>query len=324
MVSVLSFDFVFIFVNFGYYSDLISNCENELLKNSIFEDDSFLDDQIPLDDLDLLGLQNNFFDAPALPQSADTLYNNNNNTTQVGQPNSNTNPALISVQNVSPPVQRQNVQAKPEIKQEPLVSFPVHQQLSNTATVIISSPSLLHNTQHMIYSNIQPMQTNQHVVLQQTPTVKVPTLSKSLPKGQPVLIQSVGQIPGDKMQQVLLQTKLIKSEPSINKQTVMYTTSPVTAATTANNIPTQTSLHTLVSTGGQIVATGIPLVLEADKKVAINRVTTQQSNKEPKFKEVKRSAHNAIERKYRTSINDKIVELKNMIVGTDAKVNIIV
>ncbi|KAF2879791.1 hypothetical protein ILUMI_26383 [Ignelater luminosus] len=302
--------------------ELISNCENELLKNGIFEDDSFLDDQIPLDDLDLLGLQNNFFDAPAIPPSVDTLYNNNNNV-PVGQPslNTNPNPALISVQNVSPSVQRQSVQPKPEVKQEPLVSFPVHQQLSNTATVIISSPSLAHSTQHMIYSNIQPMQTNQHVVLQQTPTVKVPTLSKSLPKGQPVLIQSVGQIPADKMQQVLLQTKLIKSEPSINKQTVVYTTNPVTAVTTASNIPTQTSLHTLVSTSGQIVATGIPLVLEADKKVAINRVPTQQTNKEPKYKEVKRSAHNAIERKYRTSINDKIVELKNMIVGTDAKLN---
>ena len=34
----------------------------------------------------------------------------------------------------------------------------------------------------------------------------------------------------------------------------------------------------------------------------------------------KRSAHNAIERRYRTSINDKIVELKNLVVGPDTKV----
>lgn len=71
--------------------------------------------------------------------------------------------------------------------------------------------------------------------------------------------------------------------------------------------------------GGQILATGIPLVLDSEK-VAINRLT---QSKEPKVKEVKRSAHNAIERKYRTSINDKIVELKNIIVGVDAKVSII-
>ena len=34
----------------------------------------------------------------------------------------------------------------------------------------------------------------------------------------------------------------------------------------------------------------------------------------------KRSAHNAIERRYRTSINDKIVELKDLVVGNDSKV----
>lgn len=41
---------------------------------------------------------------------------------------------------------------------------------------------------------------------------------------------------------------------------------------------------------------------------------------QPKVKEVKRSAHNAIERRYRTSINDRIIELKNMLVGEEAKV----
>lgn len=34
-----------------------------------------------------------------------------------------------------------------------------------------------------------------------------------------------------------------------------------------------------------------------------------------------RSSHNVIERRYRTSINDKIMELKNMILGPEAKVN---
>jgi sterol regulatory element-binding transcription factor 1 len=61
-------------------------------------------------------------------------------------------------------------------------------------------------------------------------------------------------------------------------------------------------------------------VLDADK-LPINRITAIAPNvREPKVKEGKRSAHNAIERRYRTSINDKIVELKNMVVGNDAKV----
>lgn len=65
---------------------------------------------------------------------------------------------------------------------------------------------------------------------------------------------------------------------------------------------------------------GIPLVLDADK-LPINRIAAMAPHvREPRVKEGKRSAHNAIERRYRTSINDKIVELKNMIVGIDAKV----
>lgn len=65
--------------------------------------------------------------------------------------------------------------------------------------------------------------------------------------------------------------------------------------------------------------------MDADK-VAINRLPSvypQQSTNQtaqPRVKEVKRSAHNAIERRYRTSINDKIIELKDMVVGPDSKV----
>ena len=40
-----------------------------------------------------------------------------------------------------------------------------------------------------------------------------------------------------------------------------------------------------------------------------------------KIKFPKRTAHNAIEKKYRSSINDKIVELKIRVAGPDAKVN---
>jgi sterol regulatory element-binding transcription factor 1 len=61
--------------------------------------------------------------------------------------------------------------------------------------------------------------------------------------------------------------------------------------------------------------------LEGDQKMPINRININQ-REVPKVKEVKRSAHNAIERRYRTSINDKIIELKNMVVGEEAKVKL--
>ena len=38
-------------------------------------------------------------------------------------------------------------------------------------------------------------------------------------------------------------------------------------------------------------------------------------------KVVRKPAHNAIEKRYRSSINDKIVELKNIVAGEDSKLN---
>ena len=59
----------------------------------------------------------------------------------------------------------------------------------------------------------------------------------------------------------------------------------------------------------------VPIVL--DSKVPISRIT-KQTVLPPKTE--KRSAHNAIEKRYRTSINDKILELKELVCGSDSKV----
>lgn len=64
-----------------------------------------------------------------------------------------------------------------------------------------------------------------------------------------------------------------------------------------------------------LIILGVPVMVDPD--------TPQNNNNEKRsFKDDKpRSSHNVIERRYRTSINDKIMELKDMILGCEAKVN---
>ncbi|XP_053658131.1 sterol regulatory element-binding protein 2 [Anopheles marshallii] len=117
------------------------------------------------------------------------------------------------------------------------------------------------------------------------------------------------------------------------------TTSPAASMVTVKPNP---NLHTLVNTpNGPILAAGIPVVLDAPAQMSSGTTSGTTANQQqqvsdaqpkvqlsrlqpagvPKVKEVKRSAHNAIERRYRTSINSCIVELKNIVVGVDAKLN---
>ncbi|XP_052737960.1 sterol regulatory element-binding protein 1 [Bicyclus anynana] len=112
---------------------------------------------------------------------------------------------------------------------------------------------------------------------------------------------------------VILQSNILNPD----SQTLMYTSTPVQGTTqgiitNAKSGNESQPIHLFTNSGPTLLTTGIPLVLDGD-----NIVTGQ-----PKVREVKKkSAHNAIERRYRTSINDKIIELKNMLVGEEAKLN---
>ncbi|EFA01599.1 sterol regulatory element-binding protein 1 [Tribolium castaneum] len=261
--------------------DILTNCENELMKsNELFPEDALfsqLDPLLPMDDVsfDLGNISETTFLDP-----------------QTLSPLKQQNPVFNS----------QNFQSNQFANAQNRQAFttlnkPDVQHVQNPTAVIISQ------SQPLVYSSLPIQQNNQqHIILQPNPK------SEQITKTQPVIVQNLNQIPSDKMQQLLLQAKIVKTNP---QPTVMYAT---TAASP------QPSLHTLVNSGTQILTTGIPLVLDTENKVPINRIP-QGTGKEPKVKEVKRSAHNAIERKYRTSINDKIVELKNIVVGTEAKLN---
>ena len=70
------------------------------------------------------------------------------------------------------------------------------------------------------------------------------------------------------------------------------------------------------------LAPGLPVhvVPAHTDKLAISRVTPYTLPEPLILKPEKQKAHNAIEKRYRMSINDKIVELKDMLIGPQAKV----
>ncbi|KAL1458994.1 hypothetical protein WDU94_011013 [Cyamophila willieti] len=123
-----------------------------------------------------------------------------------------------------------------------------------------------------------------------------------------ISLQKVGQIqvPANQVKKVLLQAHLLNREPKLEPgTTVMFNPTTTTLSNSNTNMGTGVG-------NSAILSTGIPLMIDAED---FNSFVPGVP------KEVKKKSHNAIERRYRTSINDKIVELKNIICGTEAKIN---
>ncbi|CAM9508487.1 unnamed protein product [Bubo scandiacus] len=141
-------------------------------------------------------------------------------------------------------------------------------------------------------------------------------LAPAAPAPQPVSPQ-IQPVP------VLLQPHFIKADSLLltavkTDAGSAKTSSIASLATSTSGSATSLQVPALVS-GGTILAT-VPLVVDAEK-LPINRLVPSGKPALVQSRGEKRTAHNAIEKRYRSSINDKIVELKDLVVGTEAKLN---
>ncbi|NXD86264.1 SRBP1 protein, partial [Halcyon senegalensis] len=121
---------------------------------------------------------------------------------------------------------------------------------------------------------------------------------------------------------VLLQPHFIKADSllltAVKTDAGSAKTSSIASLATSASGSAPLQVPALVS-GGTILAT-VPLVVDTEK-LPINRLAPSGKPVLVQSRGEKRTAHNAIEKRYRSSINDKIVELKDLVVGTEAKLN---
>lgn len=154
-----------------------------------------------------------------------------------------------------------------------------------TASSVQAQPTVLSNLTpiQMIFNNVET--TNFQ------PTQEFMDVSET----SPIVIQNANKVVANTTQSIIL-------TPS-----VVYTTTGATPVSTNSMQSVQ-----LINTTNGTILTQVPMS---------TIMVEQELERPPKVKEVKRSTHNAIERRYRTSINDKIVELKTMLVGDSGKLN---
>lgn len=302
--------------------DFINNFEQELFSKEnrlLFEDDILSQ----LDDCSSGNDPKN--DAPVLPMDLDPPHNSSENVLLH-------DPLFIANSQESPKISLENRQSNGASVEKNVKTSTVLQNGQKTSVVLPPNAFLVPQT-NIVYGNLKTIQDQQQPTIisptrfpsnlqyrHEPPIIKrsKPTTEKPAPNRYVTLQSMTNIVPNDQVKQMIFQAQLVSN----SQPTVMYTTTENVQEKISVGNPVGNIIGTKVQTNNNTIFTSLPLVIESDK-VSLHKLKTNSVNKEkaPKVKEVKRSMHNAIERRYRTSINDRIIELKDIIAGPSAKMN---
>ncbi|XP_015668999.1 sterol regulatory element-binding protein 2 [Protobothrops mucrosquamatus] len=232
-------------------------------------------------------------------------------------------PPLQPRPQVQPPLQQQTVMITPTFSSSPQTRFiqqPVIYQNAATSFQVLQP-----QVQSLVTSSqVQPVTIQQQVQTMQAQRVLTQSTSGTIQTLTPATVQAVAA-PQVQQVPVLVQPQIIKTD-SLVLTTLKTDGSPVMAtvqnpalATITTPIQT-TALQTLVGSNGAILTT-MPMMMGGQEKMPIKQVPNNTKQPEPPKEGERRTTHNIIEKRYRSSINDKIIELKDLVMGTDAKMH---
>ncbi|KAM4722176.1 sterol regulatory element-binding protein 2 [Rhinophrynus dorsalis] len=232
-----------------------------------------------------------------------------------------------------PQLQQQTVMFTPTFSTTPQTRFiqqPLVYQNAATTSFQVLQPQVqnLMTTQQMqpltIQQQVQTVQAQR--VLTQAANGTIQTLTPATQSTIQTLTPAAVQTVTPQVQQVpvLVQPQIIKTESLVLTAlkadgSPMMTTVQNPAITTLAAPLQTTALQTLMGGSGTILTT-MPVMMGQEKMPIKQAPGSLKQPEVPKEGE-RRTTHNIIEKRYRSSINDKIIELKDLVMGTDAKMH---
>ncbi|XP_038612121.1 sterol regulatory element-binding protein 2 [Tachyglossus aculeatus] len=164
---------------------------------------------------------------------------------------------------------------------------------------------------------VQPVTIQQQVQTVQTQRLLTQAANGTIQTLAPATVQTVAA-PQVQQVPVLVQPQIIKTD-SLVLTTLKADGNPALTTLTTPIQTTALQVPTLVGSSGTILTT-MPVMM-GQEKVPIKQVPGGVKQPEPPKEGERRTTHNIIEKRYRSSINDKIIELKDLVMGTDAKMH---